>query len=170
MLHCSKCTTCAILFLYIVSRKVVANKGRGRETRVRRVHLVIGSAVAVVQLAETATADEFWHLLPLHGQVQRWGGEISFSVPMDHPPDPFAHESVSLAEVAYWPMGHALCLFTGATPASRQEGEILAAGPVNRVGWIVAGLDGLRQVEAGDPVEVTRLVQTRFGRPVPLDE
>jgi hypothetical protein len=43
---------------------------------------------------------------------------------------------VSLHDVAYWPMGKAICLFYGPTPIGK-NGEITPASSVNVIGKII---------------------------------
>jgi hypothetical protein len=83
--------------------------------------------------------------LPLSGTASRWGDELYVRIPVDVGPEN-AREAVEPGTVAYWPEGNALCLFWGATPASR-DGEPRAASPVNAVAQLdsiesLAGLDG----------------------------
>jgi hypothetical protein len=58
--------------------------------------------------------------------------------------------------VGYWPLGNALCLFFGPTPASR-AGECRGASPITVVGQVTGNLALLRKVQAGMSIRVARL-------------
>lgn len=96
-------------------------------------------------LADTPTARLISAALPLEGLAQRWGEEYYFEVPIEAELEEGADDLMSPGELGYWPVGRALCLFWGPTPAS-QEDEIRAASPVNLVGRVAgdfAALSGL---------------------------
>jgi len=54
---------------------------------------------------------------------------------------------VAEGDVAYWPMGGALCIFRGA---------MRPHGSVNLVGRILSGLELFRNVQSGTPIKVER--------------
>ena len=80
--------------------------------------------------------------LPLEGTASRWGREYYFSVPVSADLEAGATDVVEPGELGYWPVGSALCLFWGPTPAS-QGGECRAASEVNRVGFVKGDLETL---------------------------
>ncbi len=87
------------------------------------------------QLNDSPTARLLIEALPLEGAASRWGDEFYFSVPVSAEVEPEARDVVSAGELGYWPVGRALCLFWGPTPASRGD-EIRAASLVNIVGRV----------------------------------
>lgn len=91
--------------------------------------------------------------LPIEGRGSRWGDELYFETEVDVPLER-GKEVVPVGAVAYWPRGNALCIFWGATPASR-DGEPRASSPVSVVARIgdVSSLDGLK---GGADVRVER--------------
>ena len=64
-------------------------------------------------------------------------------------------EVVELGDLAYWPPGHAFCIFFGPTPASRGD-ECRAASPVNVVGKIQGDPGVFKTVRSGTRVTIER--------------
>lgn len=91
--------------------------------------------------------------LPFSAVAQRWGEEVYFESPVIAPLEPGARELMEVGEVAYWPDGHALALFYGRTPASRDE-RPAAVSPCNPLGRIVGDPRVLRYVREGETLRV----------------
>jgi len=72
--------------------------------------------------------------LPIEAEFSTWGDEIYFPIPVKMGAEN-STDVVELGDIAYWPPGHAFCIFYGATPISG-EGEIRPASPVNPLGQI----------------------------------
>lgn len=106
-------------------------------------------------LNDSATAGAIWDALPITGQVQTWGDEIYFPIPVDAAEAPDAAETVDKGAVAFWPPGSALCLFWGPTPMSRGD-EIRPASAVNLVGAIDGDPTVLAAVASGCEIVVER--------------
>lgn len=100
----------------------------------RRVKITAGTVTAYAELNATMVASAVWAALPLDVRVQRWGDELYGSVPLDLPQE-VPQEVVELGDLAYWPPGHAVCLFFGPTPASEGD-EPRAASDVTVFGRI----------------------------------
>ena len=99
--------------------------------------------VAVLNTSETAKsiADS----LPLEGEVSIWGDEIYFSIPVFLDESPEAVEDVEPGDLAYWPAGHAFCIFFGPTPVSK-ESEPRAVSPVNPIGKLIGNIEVLKKL------------------------
>ena len=89
--------------------------------------------------------------LPIEGRATRWGDELYVRTPVDVPAEN-AREAVPEGAVAYWPQGHAVCLFWGPTPASIGE-EPRAASPVNVVA-LLSDHERLDAVDGGADVRI----------------
>jgi len=74
--------------------------------------------------------------LPVEINITKWGDELYTEKTHISANEENAKREVDYLDVAYWPEGHALCLFYGPTPISR-DGQILAYSPVNIVGRII---------------------------------
>lgn len=105
------------------------------------------------ELYNTPTAQEIIKSLPIESQVNRWGGEIYFTIPVSVPLEKDSREVLEPGELGYWPTGNAFCIFFGSTPASK-ENECRAASNVNVFGKVIGDLSELWDVEDGADVMV----------------
>jgi len=92
---------------------------------------------------DSETARQILDALPLEGAANVWGDEIYFEIPV-MTGEEGAQAGVPSGTVAYWPSGHALCIFFGQTPYS----------PENVVGEIDGDEMLLSEVGSGDTVTV----------------
>jgi uncharacterized protein len=105
----------------------------------------------VIELNDSPTADSVYLALPLEREINVWGGEIYFEIPV-HEKLSHGRKVMEVGEVAYWPEGNALCIFFGRTPASKGEAPE-AYSPVTPLGKIISNLDKLE--ELADKTTVT---------------
>ena len=89
------------------------------------------------ELFDTPTGRAVYEALPLHRNVNRWGEEIYFEVPVHCELEENARAQVNVGDLAYWPNMPAFCIFFGPTPLSTSE-QPVAASPVNVFGRILA--------------------------------
>ena len=127
-------------------------KGRCRLVRIRILVLDIS---LVVELTDNATAREIWNALPIQSDVNTWGDEIYFRIPLKIPEAPDARADVQVGTVGYWPAGQALCVFFGPTPVSTDD-RPRAASPVNVCGHVIGDASVLRKVKDGTGIKVER--------------
>jgi uncharacterized protein len=120
----------------------------------RAIRITAGQVAAVAQLNDSKTASAIWDALPLEAKAETWGDEIYFGIPLRAEADG-AKEVVGLGDLAYWPPGHAFCIFFGPTPASRGN-EIRPASPVNVVGRVSGDATVFKKVRAGTRVTLER--------------
>jgi len=113
-----------------------------------------GSVSITATLNDSITARRIWEALPIEGRANTWGDEIYFRIPLSLPPEN-PKETVEMGDLGYWPLGEALCIFFGPTPASRDD-EIRPASPVNVFGRIVGDPRVLKKVAPGDPVVIRK--------------
>ncbi len=104
-----------------------------------------------IELNDSATADALYLALPLEREINVWGGEIYFEVPV-HDKLEQGKKIMDVGEVAYWPEGDALCIFFGRTPASKGEFPE-AYSPVTPLGKVVTNLQNLE--ELADKTSIT---------------
>jgi len=121
------------------------------------IQIKAGSTQVKAELNDTKTAQAIWEALPIKGQVNRWGDEIYFAIPVKLAAEN-ARELVSNGDLGYWPPGTALCIFFGPTPMSRGE-EIRPASPVNVFGRVTGDVKMLRQVASGAEITVGREIE-----------
>ena len=101
----------------------------------KTINILAGKLDIEVQLNETKTAKELLGILPITSNVNRWGNEIYFSIPLKANIENGVEE-VDIGMVAFWPPGSALCIFFGKTPSSQSD-KPQAASPVTIIGNIV---------------------------------
>ena len=116
--------------------------------------ITAGRARVRAELNDTATAQAVARALPIESEVNRWGGEIYFSIPVEVDLEEGAREVLEAGDLACWPAGNVFCIFFGPTPASIAN-EIRAASPVNVVGRVQGDLEGLWRVLDGASVSMT---------------
>jgi len=122
----------------------------------RRINIHVGEINLTANLNETETADRIWEALPFEVNGTRWGEEIYFEIPVELATASDARQEMAVGELAYWPQGHAFCIFFGPTPVSLGE-EPRAYSDVNPFGQIEEGSELLTSVEDRATVTVTRL-------------
>jgi len=93
------------------------------------------------------TVDAIVKKLPLEGRAALWKEEVYFDIPVTMGEEK-AKPSVKKGDLAYWPMGNALCIFYG---------ESQPYSPVNIVGQILKNLDLFSTVKSGTVIRVTRI-------------
>jgi len=116
--------------------------------QVRRIRISAQTVAAYATLNDTHVADEVWQALPLDVKMQTWGDELYGSIPLSLPLEA-PQEEVGLGALAYWPPGHAICIFFGRTPASR-GGEPRAASDVTVFGQLEGDSGVFRLVRSGE--------------------
>jgi hypothetical protein len=116
-----------------------------------------GDEVVEAELNDGTTAKAIFDSLAIHGNAQRWGGEIYFSIPVscECEIEDDSRDVLDAGELAYWPPGRAFCIFFGPTPAS-QGGEIRAASAVNIVGRLTGDFSALWDVPDRAPVSIEK--------------
>jgi hypothetical protein len=97
-----------------------------------------------IELNDSDTANALFLALPLEREINVWGGEIYFEVPVDMPLQ-HGRKVMQKGEVAYWPEGSAFCIFFGPTPVS-QGSEPEAYTPVTPLGMITTNVGRLEQL------------------------
>ncbi len=122
----------------------------------KKISIEAGGVKLEAELNDSKTAAAVFQALPLEARGNRWGDEIYFSIPVRLGPEERATEDVEVGEIAYWPPGHAFCIFFGPTPASDGE-QIRAASPVNVLGSVKGDATLLRKVPNGAKVKLRKL-------------
>jgi hypothetical protein len=93
------------------------------------------------------TVDSILKKLPIEGRVALWKEEVYFEIPVTMGEEK-PRATASKGDVAYWPMGHALCVFYGRTqPYS----------PVNAVGRILKNLELFGELKSGTVIQVLKV-------------
>ena len=117
------------------------------------IQITSGNVKVDAELYDTPTGKAIADALPIKGSVNRWGGEIYFSIPVTASLESDARDVLEPGELGYWAPGTAFCIFFGATPASQGE-ECRAASEVNVFGKVIGNLDSLWKVKNGAEILV----------------
>jgi uncharacterized protein len=123
----------------------------------REIIIKAGDISMPAQLNDSPTAQQVGEALPLKGVAHTWGEEIYFEIPIQAEQAPDARAQLAVGELAYWPAGHAFCIFFGPTPSSTDE-QPRAYSPVNVLGQVKGDATLFRAVRDGDQVRL--LAQT----------
>ena len=93
------------------------------------------------------TVDAITKILPIEGRAALWKEEVYFEIPVKMG-DEKAKPTVEKGTIAFWPMGHALCIFYGLSqPYS----------PVNIVGNITKNLEIFFATKSGTRIKVDKV-------------
>lgn len=131
-------------------------KESGNDNKIKKtINILTGKLDIKVQLNDTKTAKELLGILPISSNVNRWGDEIYFSIPLKENIEN-GIEEVDIGTVAFWPPGSALCIFFGKTPASQCD-KPQAASPVTIIGNIIniEIIKELKKVRNGEKIDCT---------------
>jgi hypothetical protein len=120
----------------------------------KRIEISAGDMVLPAELNDSPTATQVWKALPIEGRANVWGDEIYFEIPVIADQAADARAEVDVGELAYWPVGHAFCIFFGPTPVSVDE-RPRAYSPVNILGRVLGDATQFRGVSDGTPVRLT---------------
>lgn len=121
------------------------------------VRIVVGGAELPAKLNDSLTASTIAGALPLEGTANRWGEEIYFSIPVRIGESADARQDMEVGELAYWPVGAAVCIFFGPTPVSTGAAP-RAYSNVNPFGRIDAAEATIKNffssVKDGQPIRI----------------
>ena len=120
----------------------------------KRVIIRVENIKADAELNDSKTAQEIWEALPIESNVNTWGCEIYFSIPIKMGAEN-AKAVVSEGDLGYWPPGTAFCIFFGPTPVSQGD-EIRPASPVNVFGRIIGDSKIFKKVTSGAKIIVEK--------------
>lgn len=95
------------------------------------------------------TVDAILKVLPIHSRAAVWKEEVYFETPvkagLEKP-----KSRVEAGDIAYWPLGSAICVFYGKSqPYS----------PVNLIGKVTEGLTLFQAVKEGTPIVLEKAVK-----------
>lgn len=97
-----------------------------------------------IELNDSLTSWKIFESLPLEREINVWGGEFFFSVPVKAELEN-GKKVMEVGEVAFWPEGNALCFFFGPTPVSKTKSPE-AYSPVTPVGRVLGNIEALAEL------------------------
>jgi hypothetical protein len=120
-------------------------------SRVRIKFIIEGLGEAegeLVRFLAPRTIDMIVRKLPIEGRAALWKEEVYFETPIKMGEEK-AKGTVENGNIAFWPMGNAICIFYGGSqPYS----------PVNILGKITRNLELFKQVKSGTKIRAEPLV------------
>ena len=122
----------------------------------KTIRIVFRDYSVEAEVFDSPTGKAIYEALPLESYVRTWGEEIYFEVPVNLKLENGAKTRVRVGDLAYWPDGHAFCIFFGPTPATYGQ-EPVAASEVNVFGRLKAvDKKSLKKILRGDIVRVEK--------------
>jgi hypothetical protein len=99
---------------------------RIKEVKKMKIKLIFDEKEEVLaEIFDTDCAKAIYSILPIEANLNTWGDEFYFSIPLEYPLD-----------IGYWPPGKAIAIFFGPTPASVDENPV-PASEVNIIGRLL---------------------------------
>ncbi len=120
----------------------------------KRIKIVTEKVQMEAELNDTQTANIIFDALPIEAEVNTWGEEIYFSIPIKTGPED-AVEVVKEGDLGYWPEGSCFCIFFGKTPISTDE-EIRPASAVNIIGKLLGDPKEWKKVKSGEKISLAQ--------------
>lgn len=102
----------------------------------------------LVRFMGPRTVDTIVRILPVEGRAALWKEEVYFMIPIKMGEEK-AKAIVETGDLAFWPMGSALCIFYG---------QSQPYSPVNVLGKVTRNLELFEQVKSGTKIKVELLV------------
>ena len=115
----------------------------------------IGDVKLEAELNDSPSSEKFKALLPLEFSMSRWGDEYYGDCGIKAELSQDARDVMEIGEIAVWPTGRALCIFFGPTPASEGD-EPRAVSPVNPVGKLMSGIEGLKKLSSTIHIKIEK--------------
>jgi hypothetical protein len=101
----------------------------------------------IVRFLAPRTIDTIFRKLPVEGRAALWKEEVYFEIPVKIGEEK-AKTKVETGDIAFWPMGSALCVFYG---------QSQPYSSVNVLGKITKNLEIFSQVKSGATIKVELL-------------
>lgn len=86
----------------------------------KKVNIITEKVQMKAELNNSMIAELIFNALPIEAEVNTWGEEIYFSIPVETELENGV-EVVKEGDLGYWPQGNAFCMFFGKTPVSTVE-------------------------------------------------
>lgn len=102
----------------------------------------------LVRFMAPRTVDTIVRILPVEGRAALWKEEIYFEIPVKMGEEK-AKAKVEKGDLAFWPMGSALCIFFG---------ESQPYSPVSVLGKVTRNLELFEKAKSGTIIKVELLV------------
>ncbi|MCL5772546.1 MAG: cyclophilin-like fold protein [Actinobacteria bacterium] len=120
----------------------------------KAIEIVFNETVIEATLNDTKTAKKLLKILPVKSEINLWGNEIYFEIPMEADLEN-GKELMDIGNIAFWPSGNAFCIFFGPTPAGdgtqpRAISPVTVIGKITGENWI----DKIKKIKSEDIIEI----------------
>ena len=122
----------------------------------KQIKLIFKNKELILTLRNTKTANAIFKASPFKANIQKWGEEIFFNIPLKVDLEKEAKSVIEFGEVAFWTEGSAIAIGYGPTPISTKD-EIKLVAPCNIWADSKFDKDFFRDVYEEDKVEVIRI-------------
>lgn len=120
-----------------------------------KISITVGNLTLEAELFETESGKKIYEALPIESEINVWGDEFYFRVPLSLSPDDTYTKDVNVGDIGYWPPGRALAIFFGPTPLSKSDKPV-PASEVNIVGRVLGDAKILRSVKGEKRIRIDR--------------
>jgi len=110
----------------------------------------------LAEFFDTDCAKAIYSILPIEANLNTWGDEFYFSIPLEYPLDDTATLKVKVGDIGYWPPGKAIAIFFGPTPASVDENPV-PASEVNIIGRLLDNPAKLKEFKKFKKIKIVSL-------------
>ena len=120
----------------------------------KEIEIVFNDNIIEATLNDTKTAKKLLKILPVKSEINLWGNEIYFEIPMEADLEN-GKELMDIGNIAFWPSGNAFCIFFGPTPAGdgtqpRAISPVTVIGKITGENWI----DKIKKIKSEDIIEI----------------
>lgn len=120
-----------------------------------QIRIMAGNLTLLAELFETACAKRIIESLPIEAELNEWGDEFYFEIPVTDSLDETATTRVKIGDIGYWPPGRAIALFFGPTPMSTGVDPVPASA-VNYVGKFIDNATLLKKAAGAAHIRIER--------------
>ena len=120
----------------------------------KKIEISFNGIIIEAILNDTITAQKFLEILPISSEINLWGNEIYFEIPVEADIEN-GKVVMDIGNIAFWPPGNALCIFFGPTPAST-DSRPRAASAVTVIGKITetSSISEIKKIKPTDCIEI----------------
>jgi hypothetical protein len=130
---------------------------RGVMSTINKILIVsqsLGQVEAEIIDDNPKTSEAVLRALPFEGAANVWGEEVYFDIPVKAREEN-SKQTMEVGDIAFWPMGNAMCIFFGPTPVSDDE-KPKAYSPVNPFAKVIGDAKVFKNVKNGEIIQVLK--------------
>jgi len=121
----------------------------------KKIVIKAGSVRMEAELNDSKTSEMIYNALPIEAEVQTWGEEIYFPIPVKAKLENGV-TVVKEGDLGYWPPENCFCMFFGKTPVSTKT-EIKPASAVSPLGRMLGNPKDWKKTGDGEKILLERI-------------